>query len=73
MFLPDVLNKRSVLYAYERDKIGQERENTKQYLDDNLAVYLKIKRKMRKHYRPEAEQAEKADAGINRHRKCKED
>jgi recombination protein RecA len=37
-------------YAYEGNKIGQGRENAKQYLKDNPEVCEEISRKVRVHY-----------------------
>ncbi len=46
----DIINKSGAWYAYEGNKIGQGRENTKQYLKDNPAVCEEINRKVRAHY-----------------------
>lgn len=46
----DIINKSGAWYAYEGNKIGQGRENTKQYLKDNPAVYDEINRKVRAHF-----------------------
>lgn len=46
----DVVNKSGAWYAYEGNKIGQGRENAKQYLKDNPAVCEEIESKVRKHY-----------------------
>ncbi|MCM1258018.1 MAG: recombinase RecA [Roseburia sp.] len=45
-----VVNKSGAWYAYNNDKIGQGRENAKQYLADNPAVMEEIERKVRVHY-----------------------
>lgn len=46
----DVINKSGAWYAYEGNKIGQGRENAKQYLKDNPAVCEEITKKVRNHF-----------------------
>lgn len=46
----NIVNKSGAWYAYEGNKIGQGRENTKQYLKDNPAVFEEITMKVRAHY-----------------------
>ncbi|MCM1126562.1 MAG: recombinase RecA [Lachnospiraceae bacterium] len=46
----NIVNKSGAWYAYEGNKIGQGRENTKQYLKDNPAVLEEIEQKVRAHY-----------------------
>ena len=46
----DVVAKSGAWYAYEGNKIGQGRENAKQYLKDNAAVCDEIAEKVREHY-----------------------
>ena len=46
----DIVNKSGAWYAYEGNKIGQGRENAKQYLKDNPAVCDEIAEKVREHY-----------------------
>ncbi len=46
----DIINKSGAWYAYKGDKIGQGRENAKQYLVDNPAVMDEIEAKVREHY-----------------------
>ena len=46
----DIVNKSGAWYAYEGNKIGQGRENAKQYLKDNPAVCGEIEKKVRKHF-----------------------
>ncbi len=45
-----VVNKSGAWYAYEGNKIGQGRENAKQYLKDNPEVCAEIEQKVRAHY-----------------------
>jgi len=45
-----IINKSGAWYAYEGSKIGQGRENSKQYLKDNPAVCEEIEGKVRAHF-----------------------
>ena len=45
-----VINKSGAWYAYNGEKIGQGRENAKQYLRDNPAVMTDVEQKVREHY-----------------------
>ena len=42
-----IINKSGAWYAYEGNKIGQGRENTKQYLKDNPEICAEVERKVR--------------------------
>jgi len=46
----DIINKSGAWYAYEGNKIGQGRENAKQYLKDNPVVCAEISDKVRAHF-----------------------
>ena len=46
----DIINKTGAWYAYMGNKIGQGRENAKQYLKDNPEVCAEIEKKVREHY-----------------------
>lgn len=46
----DVINKSGAWYAYEGNKIGQGRENAKQYLKENPAVMEAVEQKVRAHF-----------------------
>ncbi len=59
----DVINKSGAWYAYEGNKIGQGRENAKQYLKDNPEVCKVVAEKVRAHYGLGAPVAEAADTG----------
>jgi len=48
----DIVNKSGSWYAYNSTKIGQGRENAKQYLKDNPAVCEEISGKVRAHLKP---------------------
>lgn len=45
-----IVSKSGAWYAYGGSKIGQGRENTKQYLKDNPGVFAEIVEKVREHY-----------------------
>ncbi len=53
----NVINKSGAWYAYEGNKIGQGRENAKQYLKDNPEVCAVIEAKVREHYGIVADEA----------------
>ena len=55
----NVISKSGSWYAYEGSKIGQGRENAKQYLKENAAVCLEVENKVRAHYGL----GDRADAG----------
>ena len=46
----DIVVKSGAWYAYNGEKIGQGRENAKQYLKDNPAIMSEIEKKVRDHY-----------------------
>ncbi|MFI3177569.1 MAG: recombinase RecA [Eubacteriales bacterium] len=46
----DVVNKSGAWYAYEGNKIGQGRENSKTHLKENPALCAEIEQKVRVHY-----------------------
>jgi len=46
----NIINKSGAWYAYEGQKIGQGRENTKTYLIEHPEVMAEIDRKVREHY-----------------------
>lgn len=46
----NIVNKSGAWYAYNGSKIGQGRENTKQYLKDNPEIFAEISEKVRAHY-----------------------
>ena len=52
----DIVVKSGAWYAYEGNKIGQGRENAKQYLKDNPAVCDEIVKKVRDHFGLDKEQ-----------------
>lgn len=46
----NIVNKSGAWYSYDGNKIGQGRENAKQYLKDNPETFDEISRKVREHY-----------------------
>lgn len=66
----NIVNKSGAWYAYEGNKIGQGRENTKQYLKDNPAMLAEIEQKVRAHY---GLQGEEAAAGTKEEKEQKAD
>ncbi|MCR5792251.1 MAG: recombinase RecA [Lachnospiraceae bacterium] len=46
----NIVSKSGAWYAYNGNKIGQGRENTKQYLRENPELFLEIERKVREKY-----------------------
>ncbi|WP_411955508.1 recombinase RecA [Alkalibacillus sp. S2W] len=46
----DIVQKSGAWFSYNGDKLGQGRENAKQYLKDNPAVYDQIYNEIRAHY-----------------------
>ena len=46
----DIVNKSGAWYAYNGDKIGQGRENAKQFLRDNPAICQEIENRVREHF-----------------------
>ena len=57
----NVINKSGAWYAYEGNKIGQGRENAKQYLKDNPEFCDEIEKKVRAHFQLDGSE-EKNDA-----------
>lgn len=54
----NIVNKSGAWYAYEGNKIGQGRENAKQYLRDNPAVCTEVERKVRELFNLDTDKAE---------------
>ena len=62
----DIINKSGAWYAYQGEKIGQGRENAKQYLADNPAMCDEVERLIRGHYHLDGEQEDdSADAAAS--------
>ena len=60
----NIVNKSGAWYAYQGDKIGQGRENAKQYLKDNPAVCDEIEAKIRAHFGLNGEGAADGSDGL---------
>lgn len=59
----NIINKSGAWYAYEGNKIGQGRENAKQYLKDNPQVCAEVERKVRELFNMETDPVVEAPAG----------
>ncbi|MBA4494414.1 recombinase RecA [Paenactinomyces guangxiensis] len=46
----DIVNKSGAWYSFDGERLGQGRENAKQFLKENPEVYLKIENRIRSHY-----------------------
>ncbi|HJV45379.1 MAG TPA: recombinase RecA [Bacillota bacterium] len=46
----DIVNKSGAWYSYNGDRLGQGRENSKQFLKDNAELCLTIEQKIREHF-----------------------
>lgn len=46
----DIIQKSGAWYAYNEERLGQGRENAKQFLKENAALRLEIQQKIRDHY-----------------------
>lgn len=57
----DVINKSGAWYAYDGNKIGQGRENAKQFLRDNPAVREEVEKKVRAHFNLDGARKEEKD------------
>ncbi len=53
-----VVNKSGAWYAYNGEKIGQGRENAKQYLKEHELICEEIEEKVREHFKPEEKKEE---------------
>ncbi|MDE7176604.1 MAG: recombinase RecA [Lachnospiraceae bacterium] len=58
----NIVNKSGAWYAYEGNKIGQGRENAKQYLKDNPPVCAEIERRVRELFNMETDPAPETPA-----------
>ena len=62
----NIINKSGAWYAYDGNKIGQGRENAKQYLKDNPQICTEVEHKVRVHFELEEDAAaEKPDTKEN--------
>ena len=58
----NIINKSGAWYAYEGNKIGQGRENAKQYLRDNPEICAEVDRKVRELFNMETDPVETSPA-----------
>ncbi len=59
----DIINKSGAWYAYNGEKIGQGRENAKQYLAEHKDVYDAVEKMVRDHYNLDGEASEGDNEG----------
>ncbi|SIS37424.1 recombinase RecA [Salimicrobium flavidum] len=59
----DLINKSGSWYSYNGDRLGQGRENAKQYLKENAEVYEDLKQQIREHYGMNGETKEAPEEG----------
>lgn len=59
----NIINKSGAWYAYDGNKIGQGRENAKQYLKDNPQICAEVERKVRELFNMETDAVEESHAG----------
>ena len=61
----DIVNKSGAWYAYKETRIGQGRENAKQFLRENPDICQEIENQVREHYDlPVLDAAKATDAGV---------
>ncbi|WP_353892018.1 recombinase RecA [Proteinivorax hydrogeniformans] len=58
----DIVNKSGAWYSFEKERLGQGRENAKQYLKENTDMLETIEKMIRQHYNLLVESNEEADA-----------
>ncbi|MBH0229346.1 recombinase RecA [Halobacillus yeomjeoni] len=58
----DIIQKSGSWYSYNDERLGQGRENAKQFLKENVEVYEEVKRLIRDHYKMESDPEEAADS-----------
>ena len=62
----NIVEKSGAWYSFEGDRLGQGRENSKQYLKDNPNILRKIENAVRIHYNlPELSQMDSSDLGVS--------
>lgn len=70
----NIINKSGAWFAYENNKIGQGRENAKNYLKDHPEIFDEVERKVREHYNlGQGKKPEDAQAGENASTKASSD
>ena len=58
----DIVNKSGAWYAYNGEKIGQGRENAKEFLSQNPQIMETIEQQVRQHYKMEGEDTDTDEA-----------
>lgn len=62
----DIVDKSGAWYSFNGDRMGQGRENAKQFLKENPATFAQIENQIRAHYElPISTQAETAAAAVS--------
>lgn len=67
----NIINKSGAWYAYEGNKIGQGRENAKQYLKDNPEICKEVERRVREHFGLDSGKAAEPAAAADSKKKAK--
>ena len=57
----NIINKSGAWYAYNGEKIGQGRENAKQYLAANKELFEEVEKQVRAHYNLDGDSSEEDD------------
>lgn len=60
----DIINKSGAWYSFEGERLGQGRENAKQFLKENKEICLKIENRIRAHYDLPLIQNEEVEAKV---------
>ena len=63
------MNKSGAWYAYNGDKIGQGRENAKNYLTEHPEIMEELEQKVREHYASDGEAAAERDRRLQQNRR----
>lgn len=66
----NIINKSGAWYAYEGNKIGQGRENAKQYLRDNPAVCAEVERRVRELFNLDADRTDGPESALKEEKKA---
>jgi recombination protein RecA len=65
----DIVNKSGAWYSFEGDRLGQGRENAKQFLKEHPDICLKIENQIRAHYQLPLNSAEKVEEVVEPEKK----
>ncbi|MBG9979821.1 recombinase RecA [Facklamia sp. DSM 111018] len=61
----DIINKAGSWYSYKDERIGQGRENAKQFLDDNPSIRQEIETQVREHYQIGSKEEDHTETQLN--------